>query len=156
MPIPAPVLTPDSSAGTRRTPMLNKVFGPGSSVLIPPKTIYVGNPTVPYSANQMQQTIYTAAGAVTYADQLAICDTTTAGFVLTLPQASSCYGRRVIAVKMDSTANTVTFAVESPSTLWYFSTWTGLTKQYETVTWLACMDASNNYGWLALLDKAVV
>jgi hypothetical protein len=156
MPTFPTVRTPDASSGARQTPILNKAYGPGGSMLMPPQPVYVGNPTVPYSANQMQQTIYTAAGSITYADQLAICDTTTAGFALTLPPPASCYGRRVIAVKMDSSANTVTFAVESPFSLWYFSTWTGLTKQYETVTWLACMDASNNYGWLALLDKAVV
>lgn len=156
MPTFPTVLTTDASHGARRTPDLNKAYGPGSSVLVPPKTMYVGNPTVPFSANQMQQTIYTAAGSVTYADQLAICDATTASFTLTLPQAASCYGRKVIAVKMDSSLNTVSFTIDTPSVLWYYSTWTGLTKQYETVTWLACMDASNNYGWLALLDKAVV
>jgi len=157
MPTSPTVRTPDASSGARQSPITNKAYGPGSSMLVPSQPLYVGNPTVPYSANQMQQTIYTAAGNITYADQLAICDTNTAGFVLTLPSAASCYGRRVIAVKMDSTINTVTFSVENPpSTLWYYSTWTGLTKQYETVTWLACMDASNNYGWLALLDKAVV
>lgn len=139
-----------------RVPQLNKAYGPGSTSFINQPATFVGNPIVPYASNQMQQTIYTAAASVTYADQLAICDATTASFVLTLPQASSCYGRRVIAVKMDSSVNTVTFAVDTPSSLWYYSTWTGLTKQYETVTWLACMDASNNYGWLALLDKAVV
>jgi hypothetical protein len=156
MPIISPVTTPDAAAGARRSPQLNKVFGPGVSTLVPQKTMYVGNPVVPYSANQMQQTIYTTDGQVTYADQLAICDATIASFVLTLPQAASCYGRKVIAVKMDSSVNTVTFTVDSPSAIWKYSTWTGLTKQYETVTWLACMDASNNYGWLALLDKAVV
>ena len=156
MPTFPTILTTDASHGARRTPQLNKAYGPGSSVLVPQQPLYVGNPTVPYSANQMQQTIYTAAGTVTYADQLAICDATTAGFVITLPQAASCYGRKVIAVKMDVSANTITFATTTPSSLWYYSTWTGLTKQYETVTWLACMDASNNYGWLALLDKAVV
>jgi len=139
-----------------RVPKLNVAYGPGSTAYIEQPSQFVGNPIVPYSANQMQQTVYTAAGTATYADQLAICDATTASFVLTLPQASSCYGRRIIASKMDSTVNTITFAVDTPSALWYYATWTGLTKQYETVTWLACMDASGNYGWLALLDKAVV
>jgi len=156
MAIPGPVATPESSSGTRRAPALNKVYGPGVSGLIQTIRTYVGNPTVPYSANQMQQTIYTAASTITYADQLAICDASTGSFVLTLPQAASCYGRRIIAAKMDSSANTITFSVDSPSALWNFSAWTGLTKQYETVTWLACLNASGSYGWLALLDKAVV
>lgn len=156
MAIPGPVTPPDSSSGSRRAPALNKVYGPGVSGLIQTIRTYVGNPTVPYSANQMQQTIYTADNVVMYADQLAICDATSGSFVLTLPQAASCYGRRVIAAKMDSSVNTISFVVDSPSSLWKYSTWTSLSKQYETVTWLACLDASGNYGWLALLDKAVV
>jgi len=156
MPTPAPVLNPDSELGRNQTPERNKAYGPGKSQVIAQPTLFIGEPPNPYSSNQMQQTIYTAAAEITYADQLAICNASTASFVLTLPQAASCYGRRVIAVKMDSGTNTITFAVDTPSALWYYSTWTGLTKQYETVTWLACMDSSNNYGWLALLDKAVV
>ena len=156
MPTFPTVLEPDAAHGARQTPKLSRAYGPGATTTVPQKTTFAGTPPNPYTANQLQQTIYTAANDITYADQLAICDATTASFALNLPQAASCYGRKVIAVKMDSSVNTITFTTTTPSTLWYYSTWTGLTKQYETVTWLACRDASGNYGWLALLDKAVV
>ena len=55
MPTFPTILTTDASHGARRAPQLNKAYGPGSSVLIPQQSTYVGNPTVPYSANQMQQ-----------------------------------------------------------------------------------------------------
>lgn len=150
-----PVAFPDAVGGNRGD-VRRGLVGPGKTSLAPDKIIPRGLQPVPYSPAYIESITYTTSDIIDYAPQLCVCDATSASIVLTLPPSASCMGRCIYAVKMDSSTNTVTFSAPTGTSLFYYSTWTGLTKQYETVYLLSMLDVSGNPGWLVMLEKPVV
>lgn len=140
----------------RKGQQFGGISGPGKTNAVLPESEFLGLKPVPYNAAYNQVQFANSATTLGYAPQILVCDATTAGFVVTLPTTGSGYGKTVVVIKMDSSVNTITFAAQTGNSLWNYSTWTGLTKQYETVTWLSIVDSAGNQGWIALLDKAVV
>ena len=155
MPIPVPVSGYDAISG-RKGQQFGGLSGPGKTNAVVGQSEFLGIKPVPYDAAFSQVQFASAATELGYAPQIIVCDATTASFAITLPTTGSGYGKTVTVIKMDSSANTITFVAQTGNTLWNYSTWTGLTKQYETVTWLSIVNSAGSQGWIALLDKAVV
>lgn len=131
-------------------------LGPGKTRVQFNEKNYVGLPVVPYAPNSAQITYLDANSVIDYGPQILVCDATTASFSIQLPQASGCLGASITVIKMDSTVNTISFTTETPSVLKNYVTWSSLSKQYETVIWLAIEDSLSNPMWIAMLSKPVV
>ena len=84
-----------------------------------------------------------------------ICDATTAGIVLTLPMASSCYGRSIDVVKTDTSVNTVTFAASGSDIVSFNAAWVGLNEQWETCRALAIVDSAGQGRWVIMMARSV-
>lgn len=131
-------------------------LGPGKSAVVLQESNYAGLPTVPYAPSSCQLDYANATRDIVFAPSITLCDATTASFTLTLPSAASYVGRSIRFIKMDATAFTVSFAVMSGDTLWVNGGFASLSKQYESIEFLAVSDASYAFGWIALLNKVVV
>ncbi len=131
-------------------------LGPGQSTVVLKQNNYVGLPTVPYKASTTQIELVDADRTLEYSPNTLICDTTTASITLTLPMAASAIGTQIRVVKFDSSANTVSFAVQGTDTLWINTGFASLSKQYESIAFMSIFTSSGVYGWIALLDKVVV
>lgn len=130
--------------------------GPGQTVVVLKENNYVGLPTVPYNAATTQIELADTSRTLQYSPNTVICDATTASFTLTLPNAASVIGTEIKIVKFDSSVNTISFAVQGTDTLWINTGFASLSKQYESISFMAIFTASSAYGWIALLDKVVV
>jgi hypothetical protein len=131
-------------------------LGPGKSAVVLEYDNYAGLPVVPYSPSACQIEYADSTRDVTFAPSITLCDASVASFTLTLPSSASYIGRSIKFIKMDATAATISFAVLSGDTLWANGGFTTLTKQYECVEFLAVNDATNAFGWIALLNKVVI
>lgn len=131
-------------------------LGPGQTTVVLKENNYVGLPTVPYKASTTQIELVDANRTLEYSPNTLICDATTASITLTLPMAASAIGTQIRAVKLDSSVNTVSFAIQGTDTLWANTGFTSLTKQYESIAFMSIFTSSGAYGWIALLDKVVV
>ena len=137
-------------------PANRKMRGPGKTVAVTPTSNFRGTETVPYTASYTVNYFANAAFTVPIAPSVILCDANTASFVITLPPVASCYGRYIELVKVDSSVNTITFTPTGTDLINYYSTWTGLTKQWETVRFLAVIDSNRQARWIAMLSKPVV
>jgi len=142
--------------GSNGLPPDRKLRGPGKTVAVTPISNFRGTETVPYTASFSVNYFANAAFTVPIAPSIILCDANTAAFVITLPPAGSCYGRCVELIKVDSSANAITFTPTGSDLVNYYSTWTGLTKQWETVKFLAVIDTNRQARWIAMLSKPVV
>ena len=113
-------------------------------------------PTVPYKASTTQIELVDASRTLEYSPNILVCDTTTASFTLTLPNAAGFIGTVIRVVKFDAGANTISFAVQGTDTLWINSGLTSLSKQYESVDLMSIFTSTGAYGWIALMNKVVV
>lgn len=152
MAIPTPFDSP--IAGKRSS--VKGTLGPGKTRVSFNEKNYGGLPVVPYAPNTGQVTWLDASAVIDYGPQILVCDASNASFSVQLPQASGCLGTTITVLKVDSTVNTISFTTELPCLLKNYTTWTALTKQYETVTWLAVLDSLTNPIWIAMLSKPVV
>jgi len=142
--------------GGNSLPPDRKLRGPGKTNAVLPTSNFRGTETVPYTASFAGNYFANTSFTVPIAPSIILCDATTASFVVTLPPAGSCYGRYVELIKVDSSANTITFTPTGSDLVNYYSTWTGLTKQWETVKFLAVIDTNRQARWVAMLSKPVV
>jgi hypothetical protein len=142
--------------GGNSLPPDRKLRGPGKTNAVLPTSNFRGTETVPYTASFAGNYFANAAFTVPIAPSIILCDANTASFVVTLPPAASCYGRYVELIKVDSSVNTITFTPTGTDLINYYSTWTGLTKQWETVKFLSVIDSNRQARWIAMLSKPVV
>lgn len=131
-------------------------LGPGQTSVVLKENNYVGMPTVPYKASTTQIELVDASRTLEYSPNILVCDTTTASFTLTLPNAAGFIGTVIRVVKFDAGANTISFAVQGTDTLWINSGLTSLSKQYESVDLMSIFTSTGLYGWIALMNKVVV
>lgn len=142
--------------GSNSLPPDRKLRGPGKTSVGTVTQNFRGTETVPYTASYTGTYFATAAMTVPTSPAIILCDATTAAFVITLPTAASCIGRSVECIKVDATVNAITFAPTGSDLINYYTTWTGLTKQWETVRFLAVLDVNKQPRWIAMLAKPVV
>lgn len=138
MPIPAPVIPPDTITTSTNLP--------GSSTLVIEGDFSQYNERP--KAVPAETAVYQVAASTTAGDAPAMfrCDATAGAITLTFPYSNSALGRIIYVVKTDSSANAITLAVQSGDNLWKPSTLTTLTSQYQVCAFLSVTNGTVT-GW---------
>ena len=138
MPIPAPVIPPDTITTTTNLP------GGSTLVIEGDFSQYNERP----KAVPAETAVYQVTASTTGGDAPAMfrCDATAGAITLTFPYSNSAIGRIIYIVKSDSSANAITLAVQSGDNLWKPSTLTTLTSQYQVCAFLAVTNGTVT-GW---------
>ena len=138
MPIPAPVLTPDSegftSTGRSKVFIDNTPITPGGSVEV-------------YNYTLSRQLNITATRSISDYNSILVCDASGAAIVLTFPSGKSSVGKMLIVAKTDATGNSVTITGISGETIFAPAGFSGLTAQYATVTFVGVVVGTTG-GWM--------
>jgi hypothetical protein len=151
MPIIAPLTYPTDA----RSGQPEKITGPGKSTASIRESNLRGTDPVPYQPAYNALYYTSVSTDVPLAPCVMICDATTAAIALTLPQASSCYGRYVDVIKSDSTVNTVTFTAFGSDIISFNAAWVGLNEQWETCRLLAVVDSAGQGRWIIMMARSV-
>ena len=138
MPIPAPVIPPNTITTTTNLP------GGSTLVIEGDFSQYNERP----KAVPAETAVYQVTASTTGGDAPAMfrCDATAGAITLTFPYSNSAIGRIIYIVKSDSSANAITLAVQSGDNLWKPSTLTTLTSQYQVCALLAATNGTVT-GW---------
>lgn len=140
MPIPAPVIPPDSSSSNSGSTGMSKVFidntpiTPGGSVEI-------------YNYTLSRQINITATKTIGDYNSVLVCDASAAAIVLTFPSGKAAVGKMLIVAKTDATANSVTISGISGETIFAPVGFSGLITQYATVTFVGVVVGTTG-GWM--------
>lgn len=151
MPIIAPLTYPTDG----RYGQPEQLSGRGKSSAAIRQSNLRGLDPVPYQPAYGALYYTSASFEIPLAPCVMICDATTAGIVLTLPMASSCYGRSIDVVKTDTSVNTVTFAASGSDIVSFNAAWVGLNEQWETCRVLAIVDSAGQGRWVIMMARSV-
>ena len=138
MPIPGPVIPPDTITTSTNLP--------GNSTLVIEGDFSQYNERP--KAVPAETAVYQVTASTTAQDAPAMyrCDANLAAITLTFPYSNSALGRIIHIVKVDSSANAITLAVQSGDNLWKPATLTTLTAQYQVCSFLSVTNGTAT-GW---------
>ena len=138
MPIPAPVITPDTITVSTNLPGTSTLTIEGDFSQYNERPKYVPAETSVYQIT---------ASTTTYdAPAMFRCDATAGAITLTFPYSNSAVGRIITILKSDASANAITLAVQSGDNLWKPATLTTLTAQYQVCSFLSVTNGTVT-GW---------
>lgn len=140
MPIPAPV--------SGEAPDAIGIGGikPGASMVTIDEGVEFGTPIPVYTPSNYKIYEVTASISLEEGSTFVIADATSAAVLVTLPRSGAAVGKLVVVVKKDSTANAITFAVQTGDTLFVPSGFTGLTAQNSAATFIG-INSETTYAW---------
>lgn len=119
---------------------------PGASTITIDDGVEYGTQIPPYTPANYKIYEVTASISLEEGSTFVIMDATSAAAVVTLPRSGAAVGKLVVVVKKDSTANAVTFAVQTGDTLYMPAGFTGLTTQYSAATFIG-INSETTYAW---------
>jgi hypothetical protein len=119
---------------------------PGVSMITIDDGVEYGVQIPPYTPSNYKIYEVTASISLEEGSTFVIMDATSAAAVVTLPRSGAAVGKLVVVVKKDSSANAVTFAVQTGDTLYMQSGFTGLTTQYSAATFIG-INSETTYAW---------
>jgi hypothetical protein len=151
MPIVSPLTYPTDG----RYGQPEQLSGRGKSSAAIRESNLRGFDPVPYQPASNALYYTSASFEIPIAPCVMICDATSASIVLTLPMASSCYGRSVDVIKTDVSVNTITFAATGADIVTYNAAWVGLNEQWETCRVLAIVDSAGQGRWVIMMARSV-
>jgi hypothetical protein len=152
MPIIAPLTYPNDLG---RSGQPEQLSGRGKSSVSVRESNLRGRDPVPYQPASNALYYTSVSFEIPIAPCVMICDATSAAIVLTLPLASSCYGRSIDVIKTDTSVNTVTFLATGSDIVSYNAAWVGLNEQWETCRVLALVDSAGQGRWVIMMARSV-
>lgn len=141
---PAPSAAPAAPTTTDGVPVQQTI--PASSVVTVEQDFDTYNVRPRATPAEIEYTNITASTTLEYTPIIVRVNATSGAVTVTLPLASSAFGRKVWIVKTDAGANAVTIAVQTGDTLWRPATITTITVQHGCQSYLATSDGTN-MGW---------
>ena len=150
-----PIISPLTYPTDGRYGQPEQLAGRGKSSAAIRESNLRGFDPVPYQPAYNALYYTSVSFTVPIAPCVMICDATTGAVVLTLPKASSCYGRYIDVIKSDVTVNTVTFAATGTDIVSFNAAWVGLNEQWETCRILALVDSTGQGRWVIMMARSV-
>lgn len=144
MPIPSPTTPPTAPSSADGVPT-QETF-PASSVVTVEQNFGTYNLRPRATPAEIECTNITASTTLEFTPIIVRVNATSGAVTVTLPLASSAFGRKVWIVKTDAGVNAVTIAVQTGDTLWRPATITTITVQHGCQSYLATSDGTN-MGW---------